>query len=107
MATTVGQALAERIRRQTTEGEKVLLAAGLGTENDHSDAVFGPPRSVLSVRGNVSDVAHTNHLWLLDVVAASAVSVELTGDLRRVRPRILPYRLPVSWSAENAGWSPR
>src|SRR5437773_2207924 len=87
MATTMGQALAERIRYQTTNGEKVLQAAGLGTENDHTDAVFGPPRSVLSVRGNVSDVAHTNHLWLLDAVAAGALSAELAGALRRLRPQ--------------------
>lgn len=81
MATTMAQALAERIRYQTTGGEKVLQAAG-----KQSDAVFGNPRDVLSVRGNVSDVAHTNHLWLLDAIAAGAVQGELPAALRRPRP---------------------
>ena len=81
MATTMAQALAERIRYQTTGSEKVLQAAG-----DQSDAVFGNPRDVLSVRGNVSDIAHTNHLWLLDALAAGAVQGELPAALRRPRP---------------------
>lgn len=41
---------------------------------------------MLSVRGNVSDVAWTNHLWLLDAAAAGVVNVELSGDLKRARP---------------------
>jgi uncharacterized damage-inducible protein DinB len=81
MATTMAQALAERIRYQTTSGEKVLQAAG-----EQSGAVFGNPADVLTVRGNVSDVAVTNHLWLLDAVASGALTAELTGDLRRPRP---------------------
>src|SRR5207249_822867 len=81
MATTMAQALAERVRYQTTSGEKVLQAAG-----DQSGAVFGNPQDVLSVRGNVSDVALTNHLWLLDAVAASAVQGALPAALQRPRP---------------------
>ena len=81
MATTMAQALAERIRYQTTGCEKVLQAAG-----NQSDAVFGNPSDVLSVRGNVSDIAHTNHLWLLDALAAGAVQGELPTALRRPRP---------------------
>ena len=81
MATTMAQALAERIRNQTAGGEKVLKAAG-----DQSGAVFGNPQEVLSVRGNISDIAHTNHLWLLDAVAAGAVQGELPAALRRPRP---------------------
>ena len=81
MATTMGQALAERIRYQITSGEKLLQAAG-----NNSDAVFGNPRDVLSVRGNVSDVALTNHLWLLDAVAAGAVDPALPPDLGKPRP---------------------
>lgn len=78
---TMAQALAERIRYQTTSGEKVLQAAG-----EHSGAVFGNPTDVLSVRGNVSDVALTNHLWLLDALASGAARAELSGDLRKTRP---------------------
>jgi uncharacterized damage-inducible protein DinB len=81
MGTTMAQALAERVRYQTTGGEKVLKAAG-----DQSGAVFGNPQDVLSVRGNVADVAHTNHLWLLDALAAGAVQGELPAALRRPRP---------------------
>jgi hypothetical protein len=81
MGTTMAQALAERIRYQTTSGEKVLQAAG-----ENSGAVFGNPQDVLSVRGNVSDVAHTNHLWLLDALASRAVEGELPAALRRTRP---------------------
>jgi len=79
MATTMAQALAERIRNQTANGEKVLQAAG-----DQSGAVFGNPADVLSVRGNVSDIALTNHLWLLD--AAGAVRGSLPPALQRDRP---------------------
>jgi uncharacterized damage-inducible protein DinB len=81
MATTMAQALAERIRYQTSSGEKVLQAAG-----DQSGAVFGNPQDVLSVRGNVSDVALTNHLWLLDAVAAGAVQGSLPAALQQPRP---------------------
>jgi hypothetical protein len=81
MATTMAQALAERLRYQITSGEKVLQAAG-----DQSGAVFGNPQDVLSVRGNVSDVAHTNHLWLLDAIASRAVEGELASELRKTRP---------------------
>jgi uncharacterized damage-inducible protein DinB len=81
MATTMAQALAERIRYQVSHGQKVLEAAG-----EHSGAVFGSPEDVLTVRGNVSDVAHTNHLWLLDAVAAGAVQGELPPALRTARP---------------------
>jgi hypothetical protein len=81
MSTTMAQALAERIRYQINNGEKVLQAAG-----DQSGAVFGNPQDVLSVCGNVSDVAHTNHLWLLDAVAAGAVQGELPAALRKPRP---------------------
>jgi hypothetical protein len=48
--------------------------------------VFGNPQEVLSVCGNVSDVAHTNHLWLLDAVAAGAVQGALPASLQRPRP---------------------
>jgi hypothetical protein len=85
MATTMAQALADRVRYQISSGEKVLQAGGAGG-NDQTDAVFGNPADVLSVRGNVSDVAWTNHLWLLDAVAAGAVNVELAGALRKTRP---------------------
>jgi hypothetical protein len=81
MATTMAQALAERIRSQIDSGEKLLKAAGSNT-----DAVFGNPRDVLSVCGNVSDVAHTNHLWLLDLLASGVVEGELPAELRRPRP---------------------
>jgi|SRR5947209_10838956 len=81
MATTTAQALAERIQYQTAGGEKVLNAAG-----NQSDAVFGNPQEVLSVRGNVADIAHTNHLWLLDAAAAGALQGELPPALRRTRP---------------------
>jgi uncharacterized damage-inducible protein DinB len=85
MATTMAQALAERLRYQISSGEKVLQACG-----DQTGAVFGNPADVLSVRGNVSDVAWTNHLWLLDAVAAGAVNCELVGDLRKTRPASIP-----------------
>lgn len=81
MAKTMAQALADRIRYQIDSGAKVLEAAG-----DHSAAVFGNPADVLTVCGNVSDVAHTNHLWLLDAVAAGAVQGGLSGELQRDRP---------------------
>jgi hypothetical protein len=81
MGTTMAQALAERIRYQVANGEKVLQASG-----DQSGAVFGNPQDVLTVRGNVSDIAHTNHLWLLDALAAGAVQGELPAALRRPRP---------------------
>jgi hypothetical protein len=86
MAATMGQALAARIRYQIKDGEDVLRAGGYGTSSDRTDAVVGSPQDVLSVRGNVSDVALTNHLWLLDAAASGAVTVELTGDLRQPRP---------------------
>ena len=75
MSTTMAQALADRIRYQAGNGEKLLQAAG-----DQSSAVFGNPQEVLSVCGNVSDVAHTNHLWLLDAVAAGAVQGALPAS---------------------------
>jgi uncharacterized damage-inducible protein DinB len=81
MSTTMAQALAERVRYQISSGEKVLKAAG-----SHSDAVFGNPEEVLSVRGNVADVAHTNHLWLLDAVYAGAVERALSPALQTPRP---------------------
>lgn len=81
MAKTMAQALAERVRFQIESGEKVLQAAG-----EQSHAVFGDPKDVLTVRGNISDVAHTNHLWLLDAIAAGAVEAGLPGELQRPRP---------------------
>jgi hypothetical protein len=81
MATTMAQALAERIRYQTTAGEKVLQAAG-----SNCNTVFGNPQEVLTVCGNVSDVAHTNHIWLLDALASGALQGELPAALRRPRP---------------------
>jgi len=80
--TTMAQALAERIRYQIESGEKVLQAAG----DQHHGAVFGNPSDVLSVVGNVSDVAHTNHLWLLDMLKAGVVQGDLGQDLQRARP---------------------
>jgi hypothetical protein len=85
MAKTMAQALAARIRYQIKDGEAVLKAAGAGTDNDGTDAVFGDPAEVLSVRGNVSDVALTNHLWLLDVAAVGVISQDL-GSLAATRP---------------------
>ncbi len=79
---TMAQALAEHIRSQIESSEKVLQAAG----DEHHGAVFGNPADVLSVVGNVSDVAHTNHLWLLDMVKAGAVRGDLGQDLQRARP---------------------
>jgi uncharacterized damage-inducible protein DinB len=81
MAKTMAQALAERIRYQIESGEKVLQAAG-----ENCGAVFGDPKEVLSVCGNVSDVAHTNHLWLLDGRATGAIGNAISGDLLRERP---------------------
>jgi hypothetical protein len=81
MATTMAQALAERVRYQIESGEKVLQAAG-----DRTHAVFGDPKDVLTVRGNVADVAHTNHLWLLDAIASGAVDAGLPPELQRPRP---------------------
>ena len=81
MAKTMAQALAERIRYQIESGEKVLQAAG-----EHSGAVFGNPDDVLTVCGNVSDVAHTNHLWLLDAKASKSIPNSLPADLMRERP---------------------
>jgi hypothetical protein len=86
MATSMGAALAERVKYQITSGEKVLEAGGAGGGSDQTNAVFGNPADVLSVRGNVSDVAWTNHLWLLDAVAAGVINTELTGALRKTRP---------------------
>ena len=82
MSTTMAQALAERIRYQISSGEKVLAAAG----PDNHGAVFGNPQEVLNVRGNISDVAHTNHLWLLDAVAAGVLKTDLSAELKRTRP---------------------
>ena len=78
---TMAQALAARIRYQVTSGEKLLQSAG-----DRGDAVFGSPQDVLTVRGNVSDVALTNHLWLLDAITAGAVDGALPADLAKRRP---------------------
>jgi hypothetical protein len=85
MAKTMAQALAARIRYQIKDGEAVLNAAGAGTDTDRTDAVVGSPQDVLTVRGNVSDVALTNHLWLLDLAAAGAVGSDL-GGLQATRP---------------------
>jgi hypothetical protein len=82
MAKTMGQALAERIRSQIAAGEKVLEAAGA----QHGNSVFGKPEDVLSVTGNISDVAHTNHLWLLDAKKAGIGGNGLDGALQRERP---------------------
>jgi hypothetical protein len=82
MAKTMAQALADRVRYQIESGEKVLQAGG-----DNCSAVFGNPSDVLNVCGNVSDVAHTNHLWLLDAVNSGAVSGSaISGSLKRDRP---------------------
>lgn len=81
MAMTMAQALAERIRSQIESGERVLKSAG-----EHSGAVFGDPQDVLTVCGNVADVAHTNHLWLLDAKASGAIANDVPTDLLRERP---------------------
>lgn len=60
MAKTLGQRLAAQLIYQITCGQEVLLAGGADTENDRTDAVFGSPRDVLTVRGNVADVGLTN-----------------------------------------------
>jgi uncharacterized damage-inducible protein DinB len=86
MPKTTAQALAERIRYQVAAGEKVLKAAGAGSASDNTHAVFGSPEDVLNVRGNVSDVAHTNHLWYLDAVASGAIKADLPSALQRTRP---------------------
>jgi len=82
MAMTMAQALAERVRSQIESGEKVLQAAG----DEHHGAVFGNPADVLNVVGNVSDVAHTNHLWLLDLLAAGVAQGDAGPELQRARP---------------------
>ena len=83
---TMAQALAERIRLQIQSGEKVLQAAG----DEHHGAVFGNPADVLSVVGNVSDVAHSNHLWLVEMLASGAMQGELGEKLQRARPSSVP-----------------
>lgn len=79
---TMAQALAGRIRSQIESGEKVLTAAG----DENHGAVFGNPADVLSVAGNVSDVAHTNHLWLIDLLHSGVEQGELSAELQRSRP---------------------
>lgn len=79
---TMAQALAERIRYQIESGENVLQAAGDG----HHSAVFGNPADVLSVVGNVSDVAHTNHLWLLEMLNSGVTQSDLSQELQRACP---------------------
>ena len=81
----MAQALAQRIRIQIQKGEEVLQAAG----DEHHGAVFGSPSDVLSVVGNVSDVAHTNHLWLVEMVESGALQDDLSPDLRRACPNSL------------------
>ena len=83
MAQTMAQVLADKIRYQASAGDKVLEAAG-----DNSGAVFGNPADVLSVRGNISDIAVTNHLWLLDAAASGAVGN--IGALAATRPTDIP-----------------
>src|SRR5579864_5021389 len=85
MSIPVARALAERVLYQINSGERVLEAAG-----ENSGAVFGDPAAVLSVRGNVSDAAWTNHLWLLDALASGAIHAELSGGLKRPRPSSVP-----------------
>jgi hypothetical protein len=79
MVLTMAQALAEHIRGQVAQGEQVLEAAG-----ENSGEVFGSPADVLTVCGNIADVAYTNHLWLLDAAAAGLGSV--AAELQRPRP---------------------
>ena len=86
---TLASALAEHIRLQIENGKEVLAAAG----NEHYADVFGNPAEVLSVVGNVADVAHTNHLWLMDMIAAGVVRGELGAELQRDRPGNLPEAL--------------
>lgn len=83
--TTMAQALAEHIRLQIQSGEKVLQAAG----DEHHSAVFGNPDDALTVVGNVSDVAHTNHMWLLEMVESGALQGDLGHDLQRALPSSL------------------
>lgn len=80
--TTMAQALAEHIRLQIQSGEKVLQAAG----DEHHSAVFGNPSDVLTVVGNVSDVAHTNHMWLIEMLESDALQGDLGHDLQRPLP---------------------
>lgn len=84
--TTMAQALAERIRSQIQSGEKVLQAAA----DEYHGAVFGNPVDVLSVVGNVSDVAHTNHLWLLEMLKAGVVQGDLGEGLQITCPSTVP-----------------
>ena len=86
MATTLGQALAGQFRAQIEQGEQVIEAARKDGE-DRSDAVFGSPQEVLTVRGNVSDIAVTSHLWLLDVEAAGLITDDFPVPLKRPRPK--------------------
>jgi hypothetical protein len=85
MSTTIARAFAERLREQTSAGLKVLQRAGYGGAQDRTGEVFGDPAQVLSVRGNVSDIAWTNHLWLLDAVASEAIAA-IPPELQRPRP---------------------
>lgn len=102
MAKTLGQALAARIRCQVKDGEAVLNAGGYGTKNDRTCAVFGSAQDVLTVRGNIADVALTNHLWLLDLAASGAAHVELTGELKKARPASIPEAIAFLAPRESA-----
>ena len=90
MAKTMGQALAEQIRRQVKVGETVLQLAGTGTAQDRSDAVIGPAEKVLTVRANVSDVAHMNHLWYLFAHQSGALTSPVPDDLKASIPASFP-----------------
>lgn len=89
MATTMAQAFAEQIRRQVKIGETVLNLAGMGTENDRTDAAIGPPENVLTVRGNISDVAHMNHLFYLCILQVEGVGAVAPRHLERALPASL------------------
>lgn len=76
----------DRIALQTRNAERVLKSAGWQTPSDTTHRVLGDPQDVLSIRGNVADIALTNHLWLLDILASGISGFTLPPELNTERP---------------------
>ena len=86
MAVTMAQELAEHFRVQTLTAEKALRAAGYGTDQDHTGEALGSPECSLTVRGNIGDIARTNHYFYLSALESGALPGPCPPDLAAERP---------------------
>ncbi len=82
----LGKLFAGRLQFQISHAERLLKAAGWQSSHDWTDAYIGHPTEVLTIRGNVADIALTNQLWLFNIIDQGLSRLAIPANVDQPRP---------------------